>query len=66
MSIPNIVIVYATEIILLDIAIPSLNGLVRAENRERFNAFLATDEADLKVNCYNTDSKLNLSDRVVA
>ena len=35
------------------IAIPPLNDLVRAENRERFNAFSATDEADLKVNCYS-------------
>jgi len=34
------------------VAIPPLNGLVRAENRERFNAFSATDEADLKANCY--------------
>ena len=34
------------------ITIPPLNSLVRAENRERINAFSATDEADLKVNCY--------------
>ena len=34
------------------IAIPLLNGLGRAENRERFNVFSATGETDLKVNCY--------------
>jgi len=37
---------------LLYIAIPPLNGLTRAENRERINVFSATGEADLKVNCY--------------
>jgi len=38
------------------IAIPPLNGHVRAENRERFNAFSAINEADLKVNCYKTNN----------
>jgi len=37
-------------------AIPPLNGLARAENRERFNVFSATGETDLKVNCYKTES----------
>ncbi|MCL2405887.1 MAG: RecQ family ATP-dependent DNA helicase [Defluviitaleaceae bacterium] len=39
---------------LRDIAIAPLNGPVRAENRERSNAFLATDETDLKYDCYKT------------
>ena len=34
------------------IAIPPLNGLARAENRERINVFSATGETVLKVNCY--------------
>ncbi|MCL2377881.1 MAG: coproporphyrinogen dehydrogenase HemZ [Defluviitaleaceae bacterium] len=40
-----------------DIAIPPLNGLARAENRERINVFSATGETDLKVNCYKTSAE---------
>ena len=40
------------DVMAASIAIPPLNGLSRAENRERFNVFSATGETDLKVNCY--------------
>ena len=36
-----------------DIANSDENGLDRAENRERFNAFSATGKTDLNRNCYN-------------